>query len=323
MDKKLLFGVLATMLLMSVVAAQEVTINRLEVHYKYDYAVIEKYRIGMEAVIDYVDELGKDSSQLVTYKDQFKALTSDLEGAADEDDEISYNSTISEMKDVVTSFSQEARAQVGNNAEEARARIESAWEENEDYLYSLVKEARELHRDRNTELFDYCTAKAEDVIEKLEAQEYDVDEVKEKLDEIEGKRKEFIDVMNDVIEACSDKWIGECKETPEAEAYSELRDELIEDFEELRDLIYEAVLGSVITKGEEVLTNAEEALASAEEKGIDVTAEKAKLGDVRSLFEDAKAEYEQKNYEEVVDLLRSASDLFNELREEVRERRGG
>ena len=52
MNKKLLFGILATLLLINIVAAQEeVTINGLEVRYAYNYAVIEKYRIVTIGII--------------------------------------------------------------------------------------------------------------------------------------------------------------------------------------------------------------------------------------------------------------------------------
>lgn len=306
-----------------IVVAQEITINKLQVRYKYDYAVIEKYRIGMEAVINYVEELGKDNSALIDYKDQFTALATDLEAAADNKDEASYNATIEEMKAVVSNFRQEARNQVGNNTEEARARIETALEENEDYLYGLVTEARELHKERNTQIFDYYDARAREVIDRLEAQGYDISEAEAKLSEIEGKRESFIDVMNATIQACSDKWVGECKETPEVENYFELRDEIIDDFKELRDIILKIVLDEVIPGAEDVLSRAEDVLSRAEAKGIDVTAERAKLDAIKSLVNDAKAKCEQGAYKEAVGLLRSARDSFRELKEEVKVRRGG
>ena len=306
-----------------IVAAQEITINKLQVKYKYDYAVIEKYRIGMEAVISYVEELGKDSSALMSYKDQFTALAADLKAAADDNDEASYNTTIEEMKTIVTSFRQEARNQVGNNTEEARARIEAAFEENKDYLYGLVTEARELHKERNIQIFDYYDARAKEVIDRLEAQGYNMSEAEAKLSEIEGKREDFIEAMNTTIQACSDRWIGECKETAEAENYFELRDEIIDDFKELRDLILKAVLDEVIPRAEDVLSRAEDVLSRAEAKGIDVTTERAKLDAIKSLVSDAKVKYDQGAYKEAIGLLKSAKDSFRELKEEVRSRRGG
>ncbi len=305
-----------------IVAAQEITINKLQVKYKYDYAAIEKYRIGMEAVISYVEELGKDSSALIGYKDQFTALAEDLKAAADDNDEASYNATIEEMKTIVTSFREEGRNQLGNNTEEARARIEAALEENEDYLYGLVTEARELHKERNVQIFDYYNARAREVVDELEAQGYNMSEARAKLSEIEGKRESFIDAMNATIQACSDKWVGECKETPEIENYLELRDEIIDDFKELRDLILKIVLDEVIPRAEDVLSRAEDVLSRAEDKGIDVTAEKAKLDAVKSLVDDAKVKYEQGAYKEAIDLLRSARDSFRELKEEVKAKRG-
>jgi len=312
----------AMLITVGIATAQEITINKLQVKYKYDYAVIEKYRIGMEAVISYVEELERDSSTLISYKNQFTTLAVDLKAAADDNDGTSYNATIEEMKTVVSNFRQEARNQVGNNTEEARARIEAALKENEDYLYSLVTEARELHKERNTQIFDYYDAKAREVIDKLKAQGYDMSEAEAKLSEIEGKKESFIEVMNTTIHACTDKWVGECKETPEAENYFELRDEIISDFKELRDLIFETVLDKVIPRAEDVLSRAEDVLSRAEAKGIDVTTEKAKLDAIKSLVNDAKVKYEQEAYKEAMSLLRSARDSFRELKEEVKARRG-
>jgi len=314
--------VVAMLVATGIATAQEITINKLQVKYKYDYAVIEEYRIGMEAIISYVEDLGRNSSALMNYKNQFTALATELKAAADDNDAIAYNATIEEMKTVVANFRQEARNQVGNNTEEARTRIEAALEANEDYLYGLVTEAREFHKERNTQIFDYYDVKAGEVINKLEAQGYNMSEAKAKLSEIEGKRESFIDVMNTTIQACSNKWVGECKETPEAENYFELRDEIIKDFKELRDLILKTVLDIVIPKAEDVLSRAEDVLSKAETKGIDVTVEKAKLDAIKSLVNDAKTKYEQGAYKEAIDLLKSARDSFRELKEEVKARRG-
>ena len=314
---------LAMLVSAGISAAQGITISKLQVKYKYDYAVIEKYRIGMEAIISYVEELGRNSSALISYKNHFTTLAADLKAAADNNDGVSYNATIEEMKAVVSNFRQEARSQVGNNTEEARSRIETALKENEDYLYGLVTEARELRKERNTQIFDYYDARAKEVIDRLEVQGYDMSEAVAKLNEIEGKRGSFIEVMNATIQACSDKWVGECKETPEAENYFELRDEIIEDFKELRDLILKTVLDTTIPRAEDVLNRAEDVLNRAEARGIDVTAEKAKLDAIKSLVDDAKAKYEQGDYKEAIGLLRSARDSFRELKEEVKARRSG
>ena len=129
-------------------------------------------------------------------------------------------------------------------------------------------------------------------------------EAKTKLSEIEGKRESFIDVMNTTIQACSAKWVGECKETPEAESYFEIRDQIIADFKELKDLILKIVLDEAIPKAEQTLGKAEELLNRAEARGIDVTAEKAKLDAIKSLVDDAKAKYEEGMYGEAINLLK-------------------
>ena len=299
------------------------SITRADVLYNYAIVAIEKHRIGMETLIEYVDESGKNSSRLTALKDQFLSLKEELENAANESDYERAKNTISEMKNIVADFRDEIGSQLGNNTDEAKKRLQNALEENKEYIDSLIRKAREVRRDRNIEVFDFSVSKARDVIERFKERGYDMSEAEQKLNETMGKRSEFISVMNAAIDACTGYDVGECRkdEVQEVETYVTMRDEIIEDFREIRNLVYKAILSRCIHRAEEVLSRAEEVLARAEQKGIDVTTEKTRLDSIKSLFEEAKTQYEQGNYSDCLHTLKSVRDSFRELRNEVRSRR--
>ncbi|MDL5501654.1 MAG: hypothetical protein QSU88_00400, partial [Candidatus Methanoperedens sp.] len=51
--------------------------------YKYALLPVEKHRIGMEAIIGYVQSTGKDASKLMALKDKFVLLADQLKAAAE------------------------------------------------------------------------------------------------------------------------------------------------------------------------------------------------------------------------------------------------
>ncbi len=253
--KELLISLGCLLGLVGVVIAQEITITSADKFYKYAYAVIEKYRIGMEAVISYTKEIGKDASQLTSIKNEFLSAGKELETACNNQNWSEINSIASKMKDNVTAFREEAQTQLVGHGKEAKERIEKAIEENKNYLNSLLNEARKLHRERNLQIFDFSVAKAKEVTERLKDYKLDTTEVNSKLSEIEGKRSNFIAAMDDVINACTGYWWLECEvqevvsETPETSEteckskvrnYCTLRDEIRKDFQDLQDLVYKA-----------------------------------------------------------------------------------
>lgn len=83
--------------------------------YKYALLPMEKHRIGMEALIGYVESLGKDASKLVTLKEQFVSLADQLKAAAEKNDYQGGRRIISQMKDTVTSFRTETKLLIAGN----------------------------------------------------------------------------------------------------------------------------------------------------------------------------------------------------------------
>ncbi len=248
----ILFAVLLISITGTIVVAQEFTITSADQFYKYAYVTVEKYRISMEALISYTDEIEKDSSILSSTKEEFvTTYNTDLKEAVDTQDWEKIESVKTDMKDTITNFRQEAKIQLTGQGKVAMERLNSALVENKGYLASLLKEARGLHRDRNMEVFDYRIVKAKEVIEKLESYEIETSEVVVKLSEIETERSNFLNSMNEAIDVCDGIYeigcgfgiTGESAITEDClskvDSYCTLKDKIIEEFKELQDLVYE------------------------------------------------------------------------------------
>lgn len=130
--------------------------------YKYALLPIEKHRIGMEAIIGYVESLGKDTSKLVTLKDKFVSLANELNKAAQNNDYQGGKSIISQMKDTVTGFRTETKSILAGNESAAKTALNTALEANSDYFDSLVTQAREARKHRNLEFFDLSVARTQE-----------------------------------------------------------------------------------------------------------------------------------------------------------------
>lgn len=255
-EKFLILSIVLLMMMAPLITYGEITITSADKFCKYAHVTIEKYRIGMEAVISFVDELGGDSTELASMKDGFVSAESELQTACDAEDWPTITGTKASMKISVAAFKNAAGTELTGKGVEAKERVNTAWEENKDYLEGLLKEARELHRDRNLQIFDDYVSEAKEVIATLESYEMDTTDVEAKLSEIEEKRADFQDAMNDVVETCTGYWWLECKtETVVGEVvvgateeycdlevsnYCTVRDGLKTDFQEFQDLVYAA-----------------------------------------------------------------------------------
>jgi hypothetical protein len=280
------------------------------VRYKYALIPIERHRIGMEAIIGYVKEIGKDTSTLEKLKDDFVSEKDRLETAAENNDRAQALSIIEEMKVTVASFKTEARKLVGPNVTEAKEVLKEALEQNKDYFDALLKEAREARRDYILEIFDLLVARADERIKDMEAQGIEVAELLTKLDEIREKRSDFISVMNEAIE------------TEDRTAYDQMREEIKKEFKELRNLVKSKAQGpriaEVLDRADAIISNAEARLDAAESRGIDVTVERAKLSEIKAMVDSAREKYNAGDYEGAIEELKSARDAFKSLREEAR-----
>jgi len=211
--------------------------ERLQVRYDFALYRAERHKIGMEAIIDYVDELGGDSSTLADLKSDFLSKLDELENAASEGDWETYDGIIEEMKSIVKNFREEARNQISEeNREEARNRIQQNLDENEEHLSGLLSTAYENGKSHMRGKFDAAICVAENAIERLSKWGLDTSEIEAKLDEIKAKEDDITDKMEAAALSCADVPYGLC-ETDEKAEYEAAKDELVEEFRDLRDAI--------------------------------------------------------------------------------------
>ena len=119
--------------------------NKKLIHkYKASHLQMEKHRIGMEALITYVDSTGGDSSVLVGLMDEIIAMDSELEALTDAGDADGFEAKLGEIRDKVAEFRKAAQEAVGDNIEEAKKAIEDSIEEKEEELDDIEEEINEV-----------------------------------------------------------------------------------------------------------------------------------------------------------------------------------
>ncbi|NOZ76257.1 MAG: hypothetical protein GXO65_00955 [Euryarchaeota archaeon] len=290
---------------------EDANTTKAEVLYKFALVPMERHRIAMETIIGYVDEAGGDSSVLVELKEEFVAQMEELEAAAEDGDGPKAHELLAEMKDTVRKFRAEARAQIGeDNLEDARARVEAVLEENQEYFESLRQDAKETRKERMIEIFDILVARAEERISALEEQGINVDEMRAKLEEIKEKRSDFVDAANTAIE------------TGDRTEYDALRAEIKEDFRDLARLHKQQGLSIRVSKlidaSYRVIDALDRRLDRFQEQGEDVTVEKAKLEEIRTMVDLAGEKLDEGDVDGAIEELKDAREAFTQLVKEVK-----
>lgn len=273
--------------------------------YKYALIPIETHRIGMDALIGFFKDSGKDTSKLETLKAAFISEKAQLESAANDRDVLLGRGALDSMRKTVASFRTEARSLAGGNTTGAAFAVSTALLANTDYLDSLVTDARSARRDRNLEIFDLTVARAQARLDFAKSQGRDTGDLQAKLDEIMGLRNSLIDAMNSGIEACKGEGIGKCtsSEVPE---YVKLRNSIAKDFAELAKMARNKAL---CVKVKTTLDQADRA-AGALEVGLGAD----KMSGIKSLLSSAKEKYNKGNCTEAAKDIKGAVDAYNLLR---------
>lgn len=232
-----------------VVFAAEVTTTWLDVYYKYVQVPFEKLRVGMDSLISFADEKGKSSTTMESLKDEFLAANQELKTAADQNSQTAFDEAIDKMRDAVLKFKNEAKAQfTGTMGGGALVRLGQDLTKNKSSFNSLLDEARNLHKERKTQIFDWGVSKGDAAIQKLKDYGKDATQAEAKLNEIKGKRMGFVTSMSDIVSACYGIERISCQNAANFEAncsakiqsYCTLKDSIITDFSVLRDLVYQA-----------------------------------------------------------------------------------
>ncbi len=321
-ESVLLVSVMLLMLFLSMqtVAAEEAGSNepvldttRIWVNYNYALVPIEKTKVSMDALIVYVGDLGEDTTQLEAYKVDFVAKQDDLLAAAENNEPL--GQVISEMRAVVKDFRDETASLVGENKTDAREAVKAALEENEDTFYNLIAEARTVHKTHNLEAFDHAIDRAQERIDEGAAKGLDVTEVQARLDEISAKRDQWVLIMDDAIDSCTVRPVVRCN-TTESDEYRALKDEIRQDFRELKDLARDVGkqqrIAATITQARDVVDRVQERLDNA---NADVSEEQEVLDEISGIIDGAEEKNNMGDYEGAIEDLEDSRERFREMRE--------
>lgn len=307
-----------------VVTAQEEPIRekikekRLLHLYDVFFYQMEKHRIGMEAIIDYVDEKGDTnagSDQLVVIKDSFVALEGELETAAEAGDAEKFKEILKDSRELTKDFRLESHEVLGTEGEigEARTKVNEALEENNDYLQTLLGNIQQSRKESELEIVDEANDGAQEKIDNIKEKGVDVEELQAKLDEIKDKRDTLEGKLEAAITSCEGVGLGVC-DTAEAQEYRDLKEEIKQGYKELREISRTTgrahKISNAIQASHKVLERIEARISSAEEIGADVTAAKAKLDEVKDMVNSAEAKYNESDYEGALEELENAKEAL-------------
>jgi len=301
---------------------KEIKGKRLLHRYNVVFRQAEQSRIGMEAVIAYVDESGSDSTGLVGIKDNFVAKVADLKVAAEADDSDAFKTGTEDIRGLIKEFKDESRSALGTDVGEARTKVAKAIQDNREYLDSLVEDINKARGELEKEAIDEAVEEAEEKSEKAKDRGTDTAEVQAKLEEIKQMRADLKTKIEAAVASCGDTGLRAC-DTPEAQEYKALKEEIKDEFKNLKEIARATGRKNKITKGIEaatkVLGKADERLTKAEERGADVTAARAKLEEVERILDSALEKYEAGDYEGAIDDLTAARKAFATTFREIKD----
>ncbi len=304
--------------------------KKMKLLHLYDvfFHQLERHRIGMEAVIAYVNENGDTnagSEQLVIIKDSFVSLEGELESAANSTDDRAFKKILKDARALTKDFREESHNVLVGEGEigAARTQVNDALKENKEYLKSLLANIQNSREDAELEVIDEANDEIEEKIKNYKKEGGNTKELKEKLRELKDKREELEAELEKAIQSCGEVSVDEC-DTPEAQDYKAKKEEIKESYKELRKISRKVVRVQKVFKAlrdsHRVLEKLEERITKAGEEGADVAALKAKLEEIKAMLDSTEAKYNESGYEGALDEFRNAKEAFKTTRKEYAER---
>jgi len=226
---------------------QQLNQERLQVKSDFSNYRAERHMFGMDAIIDYAKEQGKDTAELAQLRTQFEAKNSELQEAATAGNQNQYNELIQEMKQITTQFREEAGNQVAlGDRDQARDKVQQKLQEQETHLNGLLSTAYKNGQSHMRARFDAATCVAENAMERLRNKGADVDDLESDLDEIKAKKAGLGEKMEAAAIACADTPYGLCKAAEKAE-YEAAKEEMLNEFAQFRNQYKEKVQAQLKT----------------------------------------------------------------------------
>lgn len=296
---------------------------------------LQKHLAGMDETIAFAKEKGLDATKLVALRAEFQSAVKDVEDITKGGSDEKLGPAVSRARKIANDFREEGRRVLGKDLDEARRRVGNATAKpmpailNETYAHK----ARAMLQE-----FDAHVAHYEKLIGRL-SNATDVADAQAKLAEIKGQRPALVEALKAAATSCIAQNMppGRCN-TPEKQELDALVKEIQKDFQELQRLLQNSIRGGRILEQvrgtRHLLEQVNARLDKLAEKGVDVTAYKAKLGEVDRLLTSAEDEAKAGKWNEaerdlkaahealrsiLKDLGKEQREFLKDLREEKRE----
>ena len=272
---------------------------------------LERHLAGMDEAIAFAREKGLDTTRLVALRDEFQSAVKDVEDITKGGSDEKLGPAVSNARRIANDFREEGHRVLGKDLDEARKRAENATRTanpallNETYAHKARAVLQE---------FDAHVAQYEKVIEKLSNRT----EAQAKLAEIKGKRPALETALQAAASSCMAQNVppGRCN-TPEKQRLESLEKEIQKDFQELQRLLRDSMKGGRILEQvretRHLLEQVDERLDRLAEKGVDVTAYRAKLGEVDRLLTSVEEEARAGKWGEAERDLKAAQEALRSV----------
>lgn len=206
--------------------------EQLDVKYDFAFYRIENHRIGMESLITYLDDSGKDVSTLGSIKKEFVSKGAELEK---KETLAEFDSAVNGLKTSVLEFRDEAKDKI-KNLDEAEDVVSNALEEKQEYLQALLDSAYEHEVQHQFNRFDASVCRLQNFIDVFKKIGHDMSDAQLKLDNYNSYRSDIEDSLNDASDSCKDVALLRC-ETSEREDFADLRQEVKDEFIKTRTFV--------------------------------------------------------------------------------------
>jgi len=269
-------------------------------------------RIGMEASIDYIDEIseGQGTAELSSILSKFNAKVNDAMALTTH---VALNNALRQLRDITTEFRQENRAQMqaydGRNGQ-LLAKIAGALVESEAELNALKDAYWDKRKTNALEIFGIRVERAQNILNKLDEKGYGISEAQAKLDEIVGKRSELesaLDARNNLEIVAVHLEIFE------------LSKELIQIVIDLQVQIPQPTrIRHWIGVGERVVERTATIISELKGLGMDVSTLEEIHSKAEEDLEKAKEAFEAGNNDDALDALQDLKQDFADLKKAYR-----
>ena len=265
--------------------------------------------IGMETIIAYINEISENAgaAQLSSLLDGFKNQSQTMQTLTTH---VAFNNAFKQLRKITTDFRLETRKQMKEHKGKASAlisKIKIALEEKQSELDGLKDAFLAVGKNNSLEIFDIRVNHAQEVLNALSANGYDITAAQAKLDEIKNKRSSLESALD------------EQDNTKIRQVHLEILNFSKELRQIVRDLQVEVPKNKMIKHwthvGDRVVERTNTIISELETLGIDTTTLRGIHSQAEVDLEKARNEFDAGNFEEAINALKDLKTDLIELRD--------